>query len=422
MVGTPAYMSPEQAEMSGLDIDTRSDVYSLGVLLYELLTGTTPLEAKRLRQAGYAEMQRLIREEEPPRPSTRLSSLGDYGHGRWRATAAWTSSGCVQLLSGDLDWIVMKALEKDRNRRYDTPGSFAEDIERYLQHEAIVARPPSTAYRLRKFVRRNRAAVLTAAVGRRGSAGRHGGFRPGRRCGRRAPKRRLWSPPRPRKQRRRTPWPRGGDQGGAGVRGGPDLRRGAARGAIRGPGPQRHAAQGDRVGPAVRGREFPEPAADRGPTAADAGAVVLFPGRRARRRPSRRRRPAPLYAGIAVPTTPTRSWRCITWPAATTISGRVDEALKLREETLALRKAKLGPDHPDTLSSHEQSGQQLRHLGRYAEALKLREETLARLQGQARPRPPRHADGHEQPGQQLLCPRPAMPRRLKLREETLVAL
>ncbi len=163
MVGTPAYMSPEQAEMSGLDIDTRSDVYSLGVLLYELLTGTTPLEAERLRTAAYTEMQRIIREEEPPRPSTRLSSLGDS------ATALAGNRGVdvnrlVQLLSGDLDWIVMKALDKDRNRRYATPGSFAEDVERYLRHETILARRPSTAYKFKKLVRRNRAAVITAAV------------------------------------------------------------------------------------------------------------------------------------------------------------------------------------------------------------------------------------------------------------------
>ena len=163
MVGTPIYMSPEQAEMSGLDIDTRSDVYSLGVLFYELLTGTTPLEAERVREAGYAEMQRMIREHEPPRPSTRLSSLGDS------ATAIAGSRGLdvkrlVQLLSGDLDWIAMKALEKDRNRRYDTPGAVAQDVERYLRQEAILARPPSTSYRFRKFVQRNRASVATAIL------------------------------------------------------------------------------------------------------------------------------------------------------------------------------------------------------------------------------------------------------------------
>jgi serine/threonine-protein kinase len=163
MVGTPTYMSPEQAEMSGLDIDTRSDIYSLGVLLYELLTGTTPLEAKRLRQAGLAEMQRLIREEDPPRPSTRLSSLGQA------ATALAGNRGTdpkqlAKLLAGDLDWIVMKALDKDRNRRYGTPGNLAEDIERCLRHEAILARPPSLAYKLKKFAQRNRTSVLASAA------------------------------------------------------------------------------------------------------------------------------------------------------------------------------------------------------------------------------------------------------------------
>jgi serine/threonine protein kinase/tetratricopeptide (TPR) repeat protein len=163
MVGTPAYMSPEQAEMSGLDVDTRTDIYSLGVLLYELLTGTTPLKVERLREVGYTEMQRIIREEEAPRPSTRLSSL------KGAATILAGNRGLdvkrlVKLLSGDLDWIVMKALEKDRNRRYATPGNLAEDIERYLRHDAIVARPPSTAYRMKKFAQRNRVAVLTTVV------------------------------------------------------------------------------------------------------------------------------------------------------------------------------------------------------------------------------------------------------------------
>ncbi len=163
MIGTPAYMSPEQAEMSGLDIDTRSDIFSMGVLLYELLTGTTPLSKEQLCNAGYAEMQRLIREEDVPRPSTRLSSLG----GQATVLAGNRGTDAKQLsrlLVGELDWIVMKALEKDRNRRYSTPGDFAEDVERYLRQEAILARPPSLGYKLKKFAQRNRAAAVTAAV------------------------------------------------------------------------------------------------------------------------------------------------------------------------------------------------------------------------------------------------------------------
>ncbi len=158
MIGAPAYMSPEQAEMSGLDIDTRSDIFSLGVLLYELLTGTTPIEGTRIRAVGYAEMQRLIREEEAPRPSFRLSSLGET------ATLLAGNRGTdarqlAQQLSGDLDWIVLKALSKDRNRRYTSAGNFADDIDRYLKREVVQARPPSTRYRLQKFAQRNRLAV-----------------------------------------------------------------------------------------------------------------------------------------------------------------------------------------------------------------------------------------------------------------------
>ncbi len=163
MIGTPAYMSPEQASMSLLDVDTRSDIYSLGVLLYELLTGTTPIETVRLREAGYAEIQQLITEQQTPRPSTRLSALGDTAI-VVAGNRATDPKHLSRLLAGDLDWIVMKALEKDRNRRYASPGSFADDIERFLRREPVTARPPTVAYRLARFANRHRGTVMAAAA------------------------------------------------------------------------------------------------------------------------------------------------------------------------------------------------------------------------------------------------------------------
>jgi tetratricopeptide (TPR) repeat protein/serine/threonine protein kinase len=162
MIGTPLYMSPEQAGMSNLDIDTRSDIYSLGVLLYELLTGTTPFTEESFQRAGYDEIRRIIREEEPPRPSTRLSdskdSLPSISAQRHMEPAKLTT-----LVRGELDWIVMKALEKDRNRRYETANGFAQDIQRYLNDEPVLACPPSAWYRFRKFTRRKRTALVVTA-------------------------------------------------------------------------------------------------------------------------------------------------------------------------------------------------------------------------------------------------------------------
>jgi len=179
IIGTPEYMSPEQAEMSGLDVDTRSDIYSLGVLLYQLLTGTTPADPTSLRTAAFEEMTRMIREDEAPAPSTRISRLGEDADkiAKQRKSDARTLSRDFQ---GDLDWIVMKALEKDRTRRYENASAFAEDVERHLESRPVEAGPPSASYRFSKFARRNRkvvaaAAILIAVVGL-GLAGTTAGF------------------------------------------------------------------------------------------------------------------------------------------------------------------------------------------------------------------------------------------------------
>jgi WD40 repeat protein/serine/threonine protein kinase len=183
MIGTPLYMSPEQAGQSGLDIDTRSDIYSLGVLLYELLTGTTPFTKARFKQATYDDIRRIIREEEPPKPSTRLLELGRCSE-RSRTNAAGparlvgpTSSltsvsamrqiepaKLTKLVRGELDWVVMKALEKDRTRRYETANALASDVRKYLADEPVQACPPSAVYRFRKFARRNKSALAMAVV------------------------------------------------------------------------------------------------------------------------------------------------------------------------------------------------------------------------------------------------------------------
>jgi serine/threonine protein kinase/tetratricopeptide (TPR) repeat protein len=163
-IGTPAYMSPEQAQLSSMDVDTRSDIYSLGVLLYELLTGRTPFESKELIEAGLDEMRRHIREVEPPRPSTRLRTLNKENLTTTAQHRHIAPPKLISLINGDLDWIVMRCLEKNRTRRYETAASLAHDLRRHLQNEPVEARPPTALYRLQKMVRRHRLTTTALAA------------------------------------------------------------------------------------------------------------------------------------------------------------------------------------------------------------------------------------------------------------------
>jgi eukaryotic-like serine/threonine-protein kinase len=162
VMGTPLYMAPEQASFNAVDVDTRADIYALGVILYELLTGTTPIARETFKKAALHEMLKLIREQTAPTPSSRLSSLDAAL--RVAANRQMEPAKLGRFVKGELDWIALKALAKERERRYETANGFARDIERFLNHEPVMAGPPTAAYRLRKFVQRNRGRVIAASL------------------------------------------------------------------------------------------------------------------------------------------------------------------------------------------------------------------------------------------------------------------
>jgi serine/threonine protein kinase/tetratricopeptide (TPR) repeat protein len=375
LVGTPLYMSPEQAGQSSLDIDTRSDIYALGVLLYELLTGTTPFDPERLRQVDYDEVRRIIREEEPPRPSTRIHTLGPA------ATTASTNRRSEprqlsRLLRGELDWVVMRCLEKDRNRRYETASALAADVRRYLADEPVQACPPSAAYRLGKLVRRHRGPVLAASLVVlalvAGTIGTGIGLVRAVRAGRgEAVQRRLaegnataarqrvadleavldfvenrvFAAARPRDE-----------EGGLGY----DVRlRKAVEAAL----------------PFVD-RSFADQPLIEARLRRTLGLSFRYLGE-ARIAAEQFDKARALYTRHRGPDDRDTLQCTANLVDSYVALGQDAEALKLAEEALALHKAKLGPEHPDTLESMNHLALSYARLHRHAEALKLWEETLA---------------------------------------------
>jgi tetratricopeptide (TPR) repeat protein len=367
VAGTPLYMAPEQASFNALDVDTRADIYAMGVILYELLTGTTPIARESIKRAALDEMLRLIREVEPPAPSSRIStseSLPSVAANRQVEPARLS-----RLVRGDLDWIVMKALAKERERRYASAAGLADDIERFLNHEPVSAGPPTAAYRLRKFVRRNRVQVTAAALVllalMLGVVGTTLGLIESRRQERIADQQRHQA------EKRLAQVQKMNDILGSIFK---DLnpanaaKDGKPLSAVLGERLDRATSEieGEATGDplAVARMQMTLATSQLGLGYPDR-AIALFTKARA------------TFAAALGPEHPDTLKSMYNLAVSYRRAGQNDRAIKLLEETLALQRAKLGPDHPDTLKSTNSLANSHRRAGQNERALKLHEATLA---------------------------------------------
>jgi serine/threonine protein kinase/tetratricopeptide (TPR) repeat protein len=389
VVGTLEYMSPEQAELNNQDIDTRSDIYSLGVLLYELLTGTTPLSRERLKQVAFTEVLRIIREEEPPRPSTRLSESKDT----LPAIAAQRHTEpakLTKLVRGELDWIAMKCLEKERNRRYESANGLAHDIENYLHDEPVRACPPTVGYRLRKFVRRNKVpmvavglvllALVVGITGTTWSLVRAAGAlraEADRAEGERQAKRAALAAFEAEKKAKETAQERGAETGAvldfvenrvfAAAR--PENQAGGFRHDVT----LREAVEA--ALPFVE-KSFAKHPLIEARLRLTLGASFWYLGE-SKIAAEQEQIALQIYTKYRGPDHPDTLLSMDSLANSYAALGRHADALPLHEKALAGRIAKLGVDHPDTLRSRHNLANSYSVLGRHAEALKLRQETFA---------------------------------------------